>query len=161
MEYQVNHKAQLFLVKVVHLVVLNIQTLSGNAVAASIWHQQLPSILTQHTKPNFYFRIEFFFPAKIRLELTKISYWGVSGNLFEQKWRCQNSRKGGHPIPILFTPLLYCASVILKLSQNKKDLNDITAALFSVSFSQLPVANKYRKRGSCDVIKVFLILWWL
>ena len=32
-------------------------------------------------------------------------------------------------------------------------LNDVTAALFSVSFSQLPAAKKHRKRCSCDVIK--------
>ena len=30
----------------------------------------------------------------------------------------------------------------LKLSQNKKNLNDITAAPFSVSFSKLPAAKK-------------------
>ena len=45
----------------------------------------------------------------------------------------------------------------VKLSQNKKDLNDVTAALFSVSFSQLPAAKKHKKRGSCDVIKVLFI----
>ena len=47
---------------------------------------------------------------------------------------------------------------LLKSSRNKKDLNDVTAAPFSVSFSQLPAAKKHRKRGSCDVIKVLLIL---
>ena len=33
----------------------------------------------------------------------------------------------------------------LKSSRNKKDLNDVTAALFSVSFSQLPAAQKTTK----------------
>ena len=32
----------------------------------------------------------------------------------------------------------------------------MTAAQFSVSFSQLPAAKKHRKRGSCDVIEVLL-----
>ena len=32
--------------------------------------------------------------------------------------------------------------VVLKLLQNKKDLNDVTAAPFLVSFSQLPAAKK-------------------
>ena len=36
--------------------------------------------------------------------------------------------------------LLY--TTILKSSRNKKDLNDVTAAPFSVSFSQLPAAKK-------------------
>ena len=50
----------------------------------------------------------------------------------------------------------------LKSSQNKRDLNDITAALFSVSFSQLQAAKKqHRKRGSYDVIKVLCISWQL
>ena len=39
----------------------------------------------------------------------------------------------------------------VKSSQNKKDLNDVTAALFLMSFSQLPTAKKHRKQGSCDV----------
>ena len=46
----------------------------------------------------------------------------------------------------------------LKSSQNKKDLNDVTAARFPVSFSQLPAAEKHQKPGSCDIIKVLLIL---
>ena len=45
----------------------------------------------------------------------------------------------------------------IKSSHNKKDLNDVTAALFLVSFSQLPVAKKHQKRGSCEAIKVPLI----
>ena len=36
---------------------------------------------------------------------------------------------------------------LLKLSQNKKDLNDITAALFLLSFSQLPAAKNTLKTG--------------
>ena len=36
---------------------------------------------------------------------------------------------------------------ILKSSWNKKDLNDVTAAPFSVSFSQLPAAKKSTKKG--------------
>ena len=51
--------------------------------------------------------------------------------------------------------------MLLKSSRNKKDLNDITAAPFSVSFSQLQAAKKHQKRGSCDVIKVLLISWQL
>ena len=46
----------------------------------------------------------------------------------------------------------------LKSSRNKKDLNYVTAARFSVSFSQLPAAKKHQKAGSCEVIKVPLIL---
>ena len=44
----------------------------------------------------------------------------------------------------------------LNSSQNKKSLNDVTAAPFSVSFSQLPAAKKHQNRGSCDVIRPFL-----
>ena len=36
----------------------------------------------------------------------------------------------------------------LKLSQNKKDLNDVTAAPFLVSFSQLPAAKKDTENGA-------------
>ena len=36
----------------------------------------------------------------------------------------------------------------LKSSQNKKDLNDITAAMFLVSFSQLPAAKKPTENGA-------------
>jgi hypothetical protein len=46
---------------------------------------------------------------------------------------------------------------LLKSSRNEKDLNDVTAAPLSVSFSQLAAAKKHQKRGSCDVIKVLLI----
>ena len=35
----------------------------------------------------------------------------------------------------------------LKSSRNKKDLNDVTAALFLVSFSQLPAAKNIPKIG--------------
>jgi hypothetical protein len=45
----------------------------------------------------------------------------------------------------------------LKMARNKSDLNDVTAAPFSVSFYQLPAAKKKKKRGSCDAIKVLLI----
>ena len=37
---------------------------------------------------------------------------------------------------------------LLKSSRNKKDLNDVTAAPFSVSFSQLPAAKKTPKNGA-------------
>ena len=37
---------------------------------------------------------------------------------------------------------IYSQTRVLKLSRNKKDTNDITAAPFSVSFSQLPAAKK-------------------
>ena len=46
---------------------------------------------------------------------------------------------------------------ILKLSRNKKDLNEVSAALFSVSFSQRPAAKKHQKWGISDIIKVLLI----
>ena len=39
-------------------------------------------------------------------------------------------------------------SGLLKWSRNKKDLNDVTAATFLVSFSQLPVAKKNTKKGA-------------
>ena len=61
--------------------------------------------------------------------------------------------------PVFLTPAQ------LKSSRNKKVLNDVTAALFSVSFSQLPAAKK-KKNGqqttdngvaSWDVLKVLLI----
>ena len=49
--------------------------------------------------------------------------------------------------------------VLLKSSQKKKELNDVTNAPFLVYFSQLPAAKKkHRNQGSCDVIKVLLIL---
>ena len=37
---------------------------------------------------------------------------------------------------------------MLKLSRNKKDLNDVTAATFLVSFSQLPAARKNIENGA-------------
>ena len=37
---------------------------------------------------------------------------------------------------------------MLKSSRNKKDLNDVTAAPFSVSFSQLPAAKKKTENGA-------------
>ena len=45
---------------------------------------------------------------------------------------------------------------LLKLSQNKKDLNDVTAALYLVCFLLLAAEKKTPKWGSCDVIKVLL-----
>ena len=42
--------------------------------------------------------------------------------------------------PVFLTPAQ------LKSSRNKKVLNDVTAALFSVSFSQLPAAKKKKKK---------------
>ena len=38
--------------------------------------------------------------------------------------------------------------VLLKLSQNKKDLNDVKYAPFLVSFSQLPAAKKSTENGA-------------
>ena len=61
---------------------------------------------------------------------------------------------------LMFTVFFLIATkvlMVLKSSRNKKDLNDVTAAPFSVSFSQLAAAKKHQKRGSCDVIKVLLI----
>ena len=43
---------------------------------------------------------------------------------------------------------IYSQTRVLKLSRNKKDTNDITAAPFSVSFSQLPAAKKTTKDGA-------------
>ena len=37
--------------------------------------------------------------------------------------------------------------IILKSPRNKKDLNDVTAAPFLLSFSQLPAAKKHTKNG--------------
>ena len=48
---------------------------------------------------------------------------------------------------LLSNPCPNFIQILLKSSRNKKDLNDITAALFSVSFSQLPVAKKAPKTG--------------
>ena len=45
-----------------------------------------------------------------------------------------------------------------KSSRNKKDLNNVTAAPFLMSFSQLPAAKRHRKVGSCDGNKVLPIL---
>ena len=44
----------------------------------------------------------------------------------------------------------------LKSSQNKKDLNDVTAAPL-VFFLLLAAEKRHRKWGSCDVIKILLI----
>ena len=46
--------------------------------------------------------------------------------------------------------------VALKLSRNKKDLNDITAAPFSVSFSQLPAAKKNKNGAAVTSLRSFL-----
>ena len=46
----------------------------------------------------------------------------------------------------------------VKPSQNKMDIYDVTAALFLVSFSQLPAAKNHQKQDNCDVSKVLLIL---
>ena len=45
----------------------------------------------------------------------------------------------------------------LKSSQNKKDLNDVTATPFFVSFSQLPAAKKYTEnRAAVMSLRSFL-----
>ena len=44
--------------------------------------------------------------------------------------------------------ILTCVLIWLKSSQNKKDLNDVTAAPFLVSLSQLPTANKNTDNGA-------------
>ena len=51
--------------------------------------------------------------------------------------------------------------IYLKSLQNKKDLNDFTAARFLVFFCCWQLRKRHRKPGSCDVIKVLLILWRL
>ena len=49
--------------------------------------------------------------------------------------------------------------LFLKLSQNKKDLNDVTATLSSVSFAQLPAAKKDTKNGAAATsLRSFLFL---
>ena len=53
--------------------------------------------------------------------------------------------------------LIKKSGLILKLSQNKKGLNDVTDTPFSVIFLLLAAEKKTGKRGSCDVIKVPLI----
>ena len=45
---------------------------------------------------------------------------------------------------------------LIKSSWNKKDLNDVTAALFSVSFSQLPAAKNTENGAAVTLIKSFL-----
>ena len=45
----------------------------------------------------------------------------------------------------------------LKLSRNKKDLNEVTAAPFLVSFSQLPAAKKTEKGAAVMSIRSFLL----
>ena len=50
---------------------------------------------------------------------------------------------------------------LLKSSQNKKDLNDLTTAPFSVFFCCWQLRKRFQKQVSCDVIKVLLISWWL
>ena len=45
---------------------------------------------------------------------------------------------------------------ILKLSRNKKDLNDVTAALFLVSFSQLPAAKNTGNGTAMMSLRSFL-----
>ena len=47
--------------------------------------------------------------------------------------------------------------LLLKLSRNKKDHNDVTAAPFSVFFLLLVAEKRHQKWGSYDVIKVLLI----
>ena len=42
----------------------------------------------------------------------------------------------------------------LKLSRNKKDLNDATAAPFWVFFCCWQLRKRHRKRGSCDVLLI-------
>ena len=42
----------------------------------------------------------------------------------------------------------FTLTILLKSSRNKKDLNDVTAVPFLVSFSQLPAAKKYTKNGA-------------
>ena len=62
--------------------------------------------------------------------------------------------KYGHemkPICSRFCQVLFLK--LLKLSRNKKDLNDVTAAPFSV----FQLRKRHWKWGSCDVIKVLLI----
>ena len=45
---------------------------------------------------------------------------------------------------------------LLKLSRNKKDLNDITAAPFWVSFSQLPAASSTKNWAAVTSLRSFL-----
>ena len=91
-EYQVNHKTQPFWVKVVHLVP-NVQTLAGHDIGTI----HLAPTTTLHfntalkTKSLFPHWI-FYFYSKMRLKRTNI-WWGVSGNLSEQEWWCQNDSK--------------------------------------------------------------------
>ena len=47
-------------------------------------------------------------------------------------------------------------TLLLKSSRNKKDLNDITAAQFLVSFSQLPAAKKNENGAAVTLLRPFL-----
>ena len=52
---------------------------------------------------------------------------------------------------------LYSQAFYLKSSRNKKDLNDVTAAPFLMSFSQLPAAKKNTKKGAAVTsLRLFL-----
>ena len=44
----------------------------------------------------------------------------------------------------------------LKMARNKSDLNDVTAAPFSVSFSQLPAAKKRKNGAAVTPLRSFL-----
>ena len=48
------------------------------------------------------------------------------------------------------------SKLALKSSRNKKDLNDVTAALFSVSFSQLPAVKNTKKGAAVMSLGTFV-----
>ena len=57
----------------------------------------------------------------------------------------------------LFSKNVLADRMLLKLSRNKKDLNDVTATPFFVSFSQLPAAKKYTEnRAAVMSLRSFL-----
>ena len=69
---------------------------------------------------------------------------------FHTTFELQGLKEPFNPVPDFSTRFPNCSNknLSLKSSQNKKDLNDVTAAQFLVSFSQLPAANKTIQNGA-------------
>ena len=82
---------------------------------------------------------------------------------FHTTFELQGLKEPFNPVPDFSTRFPNCSNknLSLKSSQNKKDLNDVTAVLFSVFSCCWQLKKRHWKRGNCDVIKVLLILWRL
>ena len=50
----------------------------------------------------------------------------------------------------------FTLTILLKSSRNKKDLNDVTAVPFLVSFSQLPAVKKNKNGVAVTLLRSFL-----